>query len=75
MKLLEPLVINGMRVENRIVLPANEGGYGYEVLRGTNHGPLLHYISVRGVTPYYVDTRVLGGNTYSYCADGMQVPR
>ena len=45
----------------------NEKVYGYEVFRRVNYGPWLHYTSVRGVTPYCVDTRVLCGNTYFYC--------
>jgi 2,4-dienoyl-CoA reductase-like NADH-dependent reductase (Old Yellow Enzyme family) len=45
----------------------NEGVYGYEVFRATGSGPMLHHTSVRGVTPYYVDARVLGGNSYTYC--------
>lgn len=45
----------------------NEGVYGYEIFRATDSGPMLHYISVRGVTPYYVDTHVFGGRTYTYC--------
>jgi len=45
----------------------NEGVYGYEIFRATDAGPMLHYTSVRGVTPYYVDSRVLGGHCYSYC--------
>ena len=28
---------------------------------------MLHYTSVRGVTPHYVDTRVLAGHCYRYC--------
>ena len=59
--------------------------YGYELLRaeGTHRGetdPLPHYASVRAATPSFLDTDVLGGQTYSYAVQaydrrGVRGPR
>jgi 2,4-dienoyl-CoA reductase-like NADH-dependent reductase (Old Yellow Enzyme family) len=57
--------------EGRVVLrwsPAtdNEAVYGYEVLRASGGGILLHAASVRGVSQRWEDVRVISGGTYRY---------
>ncbi len=44
----------------------NEVVYGYQVMRGENGGPMVHYASVRGASTRYEDLRVIGGATYAY---------
>jgi 2,4-dienoyl-CoA reductase-like NADH-dependent reductase (Old Yellow Enzyme family) len=44
----------------------NEQMYGYQVFRGEEGSPLVHYASVRATTTRFEDARVLGGTTYRY---------
>ena len=44
----------------------NEMIYGYQIMRGENRGPLVHYASVRGASTRYEDLRVIGGAAYAY---------
>ncbi len=44
----------------------NEAVYGYQVFRSKKAGVLVHHASVRGVSARYEDSRVLGGESYTY---------
>jgi hypothetical protein len=44
----------------------NEAVYGYQVFRAEAAGLLVHSASVRAVSARFEDTRVLGGDTYTY---------
>ncbi|MCZ6691602.1 MAG: NADH:flavin oxidoreductase [Planctomycetota bacterium] len=44
----------------------NEEIYGYEIFRSRNDEPFDHHTAVRSVTRKFADTRVVGGDRYSY---------